>query len=135
MFHSQLRKAIAQTFPDRYNVFTWRKLLPEYVEEQLEAYLTLSDRYEKGQILEKPVISSELRQAATLLARQQNYSYDFLALSYHLLQWEVAAEMKQKEFYRHLSEGYERWGMDYKQLADKVIDSLSHNENVNNRTN
>ena len=135
VFHSALRKAIAKAFPDRYSWLAWPKLLPDFVDVHIEAYLIKRDRFEKGQASQQPVISDELREAATLLAKQQHHAYGFLALSHYLMQWEVAAERRTAEHYRRQAEGYEQLMLNYKRLADQAVTSINHNEDPNNRPN
>lgn len=135
MFHSKLRAAIAQTFPDRYTWLRWPKLLPDFVNVQLKDYLINRDRYEQGQTTVDPVITPELREAATLLAKQEDHSYAFLALTHYLLQWEVAAARREADHYRQQAEGYEQVMLGYQRLSDHAIDAITNIENPTNRIN
>ncbi|WP_461069029.1 hypothetical protein [Spirosoma horti] len=134
MFHSALRQAIARAFPDRYSLFTWKRLLTDFVEVHLKAFLIQRDYYEQQRAQNRetsyPAISPELQQAVTLLARQKKHSYAFLALTHHLLQLELAAQMKAADHYRQQAEGHEQVMHGYQRLASQAISSLNQEDNL-----
>ncbi|WP_460974090.1 hypothetical protein [Spirosoma migulaei] len=124
MFHSQLRRAIAKAFPSRYNWLTWPRLLSDFVDLGIKSYLTLRDQYHQERQLNpnavRPMVPPELRQAVRLLAKQQGHSYEFLALTHYLLQWEVAALSKENVHWQKQATGYEQLANDYQRLASEV---------------
>lgn len=133
-FKSKLRQAIAHTFPNRYNRFTWRQLLPDFVDLHTEAFLTKLNLYELEKQLNPdatyPAIRDEFKQAVVLLAKERNYKYEYLALTQYLLQYELAAEKREANHYRKQAEGFEKLAEDYKRLADQAIANLGTDDNL-----
>jgi hypothetical protein len=135
MFNTQsLRKAIAEFSPGQYSFWTWKRLLPDFVDMHIQAYLTLRDRYEQRRTLDPsatpPPLRAELKQAVTLLAKEESHSYEYLALSFYVLQWEVAALTRENEHLRQQAAGHEQLMIGYQQLASQAIASLDNTDNI-----
>ena len=140
----QLRKAIGNVFPESYSFWTWRKLLPDFVEIHTHGFLERRCKYETQRCIAQvqsteplvyPRIYPEHKAATRLLAKEEGHSYEVLAFSYYLLQMELAASVRECEHLRQQVAGLEKVTISSLQLTDKAIATIANNDDPDKRPN
>ena len=121
-----LRRAIADAFPTSYNRWTWRTLLPDFVDIHLTALTLKRMRYEADadRSGEPPMLAAVVQDAILLLAKRQRLPYRFLALSHFVqLHQSSALQVENQRLRSDLAKALQL-AEDYDQHSTKAVDYL-----------
>ena len=134
-----LRRAIAAAFPTSYHFWTWRKLLPEFVDTHLKAITIrwVRHQHESDPAATAPTLAPVVEDAVGLLARQCRLSYDRLALSHFVqLHQNGALRAENQQLRADLARAMQLLES-YNNHSERAIDYLEQvtNPDPNNRPN
>ncbi|RIV25099.1 hypothetical protein DYU11_07205 [Fibrisoma montanum] len=130
MTTKQLRQAIARLYPDTYSRWSWKRLLADFVDRHLKAYIEEVKRaIVSGHPI--PVIPDDLRAAAPLLARQQQLTYDELALSCYMLQLELETARQERDHLKRQADRMHTIAINSQQVAEESVTLLKNLTNWN----
>ena len=128
--NKQLRQAIARLYPDTYSFWNWKRLLADFVDRHLTAYMEEVKRaIGSGQPV--PDIPDELTAAAPLLARQQQLTYDGLALSCYMLQLELETARQERDHLKRQADRMHTIAINSQQVAEESVTLLKNLTNSN----